>query len=82
MKTIYNIENCKRILQINENESLTHDLIRRQYKINALKFHPDKNKDPDAREKFEQIQSAYEYLDKNIHYKNMKFILNVIDISI
>mgnify|MGYP003337613264 CR=1 FL=1 len=63
-------------------KSSTQEEIKKAYRQVAMKFHPDKNKDPDAREKFEQIQSAYEYLDKNIHYKNMKFILNVIDISI
>ena len=40
----------------------TLDEIRTQYKLSALKYHPDKNNAPDATEKFHQIREAYEYL--------------------
>lgn len=36
--------------------------IRRAYKRLALRYHPDKNPDADAEEKFKQIAQAYEIL--------------------
>lgn len=36
--------------------------IRRAYKRLALRYHPDKNSDADAEEKFKQIAQAYEVL--------------------
>jgi DnaJ family protein A protein 2 len=38
------------------------DEIRRSYKKLALKYHPDKNKEPDAQEKFKAVSVAYEVL--------------------
>lgn len=36
--------------------------IKRAYRALAKKFHPDKNKDPDAPEKFKEVTAAYEVL--------------------
>jgi DnaJ-class molecular chaperone len=36
--------------------------IKKAYRKLAIKYHPDKNNSPDATEKFQQIQSAYEIL--------------------
>ena len=36
--------------------------IKRAYRRKALEFHPDRSTDPDAHEKFIQINEAYDYL--------------------
>ena len=51
-------------LEINEENVLTLEELKRKYRIKALMFHPDKNKSVDAVSKFQQIQSSYEYLLK------------------
>jgi curved DNA-binding protein CbpA len=56
---------CK-ILNISKDE-LTIDTLKKQYRLNALLFHPDKNKSEDASEKFQDVQNAYEYLLKHIN---------------
>ena len=56
-------------LDISEDASV--DEIRRAYRKLARKYHPDINKDPDAEEKFKEINAAYEVLsdpDKKRQY--------------
>ncbi|XP_067947504.1 dnaJ homolog subfamily C member 16-like [Watersipora subatra] len=47
---------------LNVKRSSSADEIRKQYKKLAREWHPDKNKDPDAGDKFTQINKAYEIL--------------------
>lgn len=53
-------KNYYNILGINTEAS--DDEIKKAYRKMALKFHPDKNKDPNAEDKFKEIAEAYEVL--------------------
>jgi len=58
-----------KILNVNRTASI--DDIKKAYRVLALKYHPDKNKDANAAEQFRQITEAYETLSdvqKREHY--------------
>ena len=57
----YNIYN---ILELNNNE------LKKAYHINALIYHPDKNKAVNSSNSFQKIHEAYNYLHKLINHKN------------
>lgn len=51
--------------------SASADEIRNAFRVNARKYHPDINKDPDAEDKFKEINEAYQVLsdpDKRAAY--------------
>lgn len=43
-------------------KNATIDEIKKAFRVLAMKYHPDKNKAPDAEEKFKEINEAYEVL--------------------
>ena len=47
------------------NQNITMDDIKRQYRLKALIYHPDKNSNPDATTRFQEINEAYEYVLKH-----------------
>lgn len=62
-------QNHYQVLGVSENA--THEQVRKAYKIQAMKFHPDKNKSPEAEAKFKAINEAHEVLtdvDKRAEY--------------
>ena len=44
---------------------ISNDIIKKQYHIKALQYHPDKNKEPGAVAKFQEIHDAYDFLMRN-----------------
>lgn len=57
-----NFQKACNILDINDKQKLNVDELKHKYRLCALKYHPDKNKAIDATKKFQEINSAYQYL--------------------
>ncbi|MGQ0376594.1 MAG: DnaJ domain-containing protein [Nitrososphaerota archaeon] len=54
------LPDCYAVLDVQKNA--TPDEIKKQYRVLVKKLHPDKNKDPLAKEKMAEINRAYEIL--------------------
>ena len=63
-----NYEKACNILNICNDETINSDIIKKRYRILALKYHPDKNKSDEASNKFIEIQESYEYLLEYYNY--------------
>jgi len=68
--------------------SATKDEIKSAYRKAVLEFHPDRNSSPGAKNKFIEIQSAYDkisqgdYTDSNFYYKNPDDIMKLFEEAI
>jgi DnaJ-class molecular chaperone len=63
--------NYKRAIKILEIEGkFDYKILKSRYYMKALRYHPDKNNEPNAEEKFKEISEAYNYLNKYINSKN------------
>jgi hypothetical protein len=62
------------LLKIDHSIIMDENIVKKKYKIQALIYHPDKNKDPNACEQFQQIYDAYEFL---LHYLNNNYLKQV-----
>ncbi len=67
-----NYQKACELLEIDCN-NINDDIIKQQYRIFALKYHPDKNKSKNATEQFQNINDAYVFLLKNNKPHNTVF---------
>jgi hypothetical protein len=52
-------------LDLNPDIPISPEQLKKQYRIKALTYHPDKNKSPDSVERFQKIQESYEFLSRD-----------------
>ena len=63
-----NLLKACQILELPEN--YTDSLLKKNYRSLVMKYHPDKNKEIDANEKFSEINTAHEFLSKKVNNVN------------
>lgn len=83
-------------IDTSKEREIDENLVKKKYKIQALIYHPDKNKEPNACEQFQKVYDAYEFLLRhldcnylnNTNYENLSysellasFLKNVSDTS-
>lgn len=57
---------ARELLGLKANEVSDIDAIKRQYRIKALLYHPDKNKSDNAASRFRDVHEAYKFLSNNV----------------
>ncbi len=67
-----------RILEINKDD-INIDNVKRQYRLKALYYHPDKNPSIDAKERFQEVLESYEFLCNRIDNKTTDDKSNPVD---
>ena len=65
-----NWTNACNILEIPLDQDITIEIIKRQYRRKALRYHPDKNNSPDASRIFQELNEAHEYIKHNYNKNN------------
>ena len=63
-----NYKKAIKILDIDGN--FDYKILKTRYYMKALRYHPDKNDEPNAQEKFKEISEAYNFLKKYINSNN------------
>ena len=63
-----NYEKACSILGIDNSIGITIEVLKKQYKLKSLQYHPDKNDSPDASERFQEINNAYQYLLRHLEF--------------
>ena len=61
---------CK-ILGLIDDSDISIETVRKQYKLMALKYHPDKNASPDASDKYREIKESHDYLLNHLHINHI-----------
>ena len=61
-----NIGRARELLGLRPHETADVDAIKRQYRMKALLYHPDKNKSENAASQFRDIHEAYKLLSNNV----------------
>ena len=56
------IKRACEILGIDDSKPIALEDLKQKYRMNALRYHPDKNPSPDSVHKFQEIQESYELL--------------------
>lgn len=67
--------NRQRALDILGIDDSDEDRVKKAYRTMALRYHPDKNQDKDANEKFQEIHEAYTYLNGSTDPTDYKSLL-------
>ena len=67
-----------KILELDKNKNITLEYLKKKYHTLALKNHPDKNGNTlESKEKFQQINEAYEFLKREIDFTNININMDM-----